>query len=215
MNRNRAPLVFASLASLLVVACFHINPHAPAPAAQASLKQLKQRGAPKLAVGTVQAVGNAASSDSGIGCRAILRVKPPEETPTFSAYVRQALITELTAAGMYDANSKVVISADLSHVDFNSTGDGEVEMNVAFTVRGGASPVHIDRQLKDKFDAGFFAYSACANTAEAFPKLLEQVISGFLASQPLALSLAPSPSAAASAPPAASAAPPTDPAKKK
>lgn len=197
MKRLSLPAVVSVLSALLLVACYHIDPHHPAPAAQASLKSLKAKGAPRMAVGTVQAVGRAAQYDTGIGCRAYLRVKPPEKTPTFSAYIREALIDELVAADLYDSSSKIVITADLSNVDFDSGGQGSVEMNVAFTVSGGTKRVTLDRDRKDTFDAGFIAWSACANTAEAFPKLLEQVISGFWSSQDVARAVLPATSASA------------------
>lgn len=199
MKRLSPHAVASVLSALLLVACYHIDPHHPAPAAQASLKTLKAKGAPRMAVGTVQAVGRAALYESGIGCRAYLRVKPPEKTPTFSAYIREALIDELVAADLYDSGSKIVITADLSNVDFDSGGEGTVEMNVAFTVSGGTKRVTLDRDMKEKFNAGFMAWTACANTTEAFPNLLEHVISGFWSSQDVARAVLPAASASAGA----------------
>lgn len=148
----------------------------------------KIKGSP-VALGNFVSVGSDVTDT--IMCRAAGPVKPPDGV-TFAGYIKKALAAELTVAEKYDAQSKVVISGDLTTIQFSSDR-GEWNMSLLLRSSNGRQ-----LSLAEKYSYGFswMAETACSQTAQAGMSAVQNLI-GKAVSDPAFSSLMQSPAAEA------------------
>ncbi len=123
---------------LLAAACFLAGcASTPAPRYQTAAASRPLGAGAAVAVGEASAaadVRNAKVSLRGAG------MESPAADGTFSGYVRDALIAELTASGRYAAGADRTIALELLRHDVNASGikEGEARLAVRIVVSGGS-----------------------------------------------------------------------------
>src|ERR1041384_5791895 len=113
-------LVFAALSAALLAGCANVKLAQPQPA-MANVVAARAREAPGIAVGKFSL---AAAAKPGTDKQVTVRGSPiaVENNGTFSGYLRETLISDLKAAGKYDAASAVVVEGELTDNTLNAAG---------------------------------------------------------------------------------------------
>lgn len=125
--RRWAVAVLATFASLQFVGCASTT--LPAPSGTAgNVQTIKSANAAQMVAGEFKAEpGNAASADRGLSVRGVNMISPAGGS--FAIQLRDQLAAELKAAGLYDANAKVVISGTMTENEVDagiSTGSARI-----------------------------------------------------------------------------------------
>lgn len=180
MRMNRAVVILV-LAAAGMVGCARIPLAPPQPTMQ-SLEVLREPGVAPMAVGDFQlAAGQPAALDKSLDVRGNAVQSPYGES--FSAYLKEVLITELRAAGKLDPASSVVVSARLDENVLEASGISVNRGAVAatFEVRKGGAVVY-ERQFKEQaewpssFIGAIAIPTAVSQYAALFKKLVGQLV---------------------------------------
>jgi len=114
----------AALACLLVAAVLTGCARAPLAEHQASLESIQTvRQAPMAPVNVgnfALAPGKSAAIDQSVSARGVTLVSPFQDS--YARYLREALVTELKAAGKFDANAATQVSGWLTANDLDASG---------------------------------------------------------------------------------------------
>ncbi|MBL8555156.1 MAG: hypothetical protein JNL41_12810 [Phenylobacterium sp.] len=94
-------------------------------------------------------------------------------------YVKEAMQAELFQAGVYDANSGVVISGRLDQLKVNTFGTGSWELGLQVT--SSKDPVGYHVQAIRTFKSSYSAMSACQNATNAFAPTVQDLLGQVIA----------------------------------
>jgi len=113
------------------------------------------------------------SGESSVMCRLAETISTPKGE-SFSDYIKEALISELKMAGVYDKNSELKISGNLNKI-YGSTmfGNAYWEINVAVSSTNGKS---ITVNTKRDYPSSYLASTACNNMGTSFAPTIKQLI---------------------------------------
>ena len=132
---------------------------------------LKEAKVGNIAVGEFNGPKNFSSA-----CRAAGPISPPDNL-SFQEYIRQALISELKVADVYnESNPKITISAEVDMLSFSSTRSllgGSWDVGMRVNSSNGKS-AYVKEHYE--FNSGFVADIACKQTAEAFLPTVQNLI---------------------------------------
>jgi hypothetical protein len=120
-------------------------------------------------------------TDRSIAIRAVT-VSPPNGG-TFTGYLRQTLITELTADGKFDANSSIVIGGRLnvSKIDAG-IGTAHATLGATFTVsRGGNKVYEKALEVHDDWSGDFLGAVAIPSAMDHYTALYSKLVGALLA----------------------------------
>ena len=154
------------LGSLLLTGCaYNASPYG---ASVGNVESIRSVGIQPVAVGRFEASKPGVAS---ITCRA---AGPVTVSPSFEAYIEKAFIDELKLAGVYDPNSKMILSGKLEEIDFSS---GITDGKWMFTVTvGNARDERFTTQSTFGFSGSFVADKACHEVAQAFGPAVQKLI---------------------------------------
>ena len=115
--------------------------------------------------------------ESSVMCRLAETVSTPKGEP-FSEYIKEALVSELKMAGVYDKNSDLKISGNLNKI-YGSTmyGNAYWELNVTISSSNGKS---ITVNTKRDYPSSYLASTACNNMGTSFSPTIKQLIAEIL-----------------------------------
>ena len=121
------------------------------------------------------------SDDRSIMIRAG-KVIPPNGG-TFTAFLRQTLITELTAGGKLDANSPIVITGRLTRSDVDAgISKGTAALGATFVVtRGGMQVFEKAFEVKDEWPGDFLGAVAIPAAMDHYTALYAKLVGALLA----------------------------------
>ena len=106
-------------------------------------------------------------------CRLAETISTPKGEP-FSEYIKEALLSELKMAGVYDKNSDLKISGNVNKVYGSSMlGNAYWEINVTVTSTTGKS---ITVNTKRDYPSSYLATTACNNMGTSFSPTIKQLI---------------------------------------
>lgn len=147
---------------LVVSGCSHVVPRYGLSAN--NIQDLKSMRSPASKPIAVNDFSSREPGKSSIMCRAAGPVETPDGKP-FEAYLRDALVSELQIAELYDAKSPILVRGVLDHIDFSShIGDGYWTIRMTFEVPP-AAPFTVENRYT--FSTAFIADRACAQVAQA------------------------------------------------
>jgi len=92
---------------------------------------------------------------------------------TMSAFIQDALTTELFTAGAYDDSSASVIMGNLTNVNFSSISPAKWMLSLDVSSNNSAG---YTVSTEHEFKTSFSAYSACQNVADAFTPAVQGLI---------------------------------------
>lgn len=122
----------------------------------------------KVAVGTFTA---SKPGQYSLNCRMVGPIQTPGKVP-FSEYIRDALISELQMAEVYDSESSVVLTGHLADIKFSSTSGGwEISLNVASS-NGSSFSVFTTYD----YSSSLWGETACNQTAQALAPAVQDLI---------------------------------------
>ncbi len=113
------------------------------------------------------------SGESSVMCRLAETISTPKGE-TFSEYIKDALVSELKMAGVYDKNSDLKISGNLDKI-YGSTmfGNAYWEISVTITSTNGKS---LTVNTKRDYPSSYLASTACNNMGTSFSPTIKQLI---------------------------------------
>lgn len=115
--------------------------------------------------------------ESSVMCRLAETVSTPKGEP-FSEYIKDAFVSELKMAGVYDKNSDLKISGNLNKIYGSSMfGNAYWEMDVTVTSSNGNS---ITVNTKRDYPSSYLASTACNNMGTSFAPSIKQLIGDIL-----------------------------------
>ena len=115
--------------------------------------------------------------ESSVMCRLAETVSTPKGEP-FSEYIKDAFVSELKMAGVYDKNSDLKISGNLNKIYGSSMfGNAYWEMDVTVTSSNGNS---ITVNTKRDYPSSYLAFTACNNMGTSFAPSVKQLIGDIL-----------------------------------
>lgn len=124
----------------------------------------------KLDVGNFTATN---VGESSVMCRLAETISTPKGEP-FSEYIKEALLSELKMAGVYDKNSDLKISGNVNKVYGSSMlGNAYWEINVTVASTTGKS---ITVNTKRDYPSSYLATTACNNMGTSFSPTIKQLI---------------------------------------
>jgi len=154
--------VLLSLSALLIVGCSHV-----APRYGVSVDKLEDLINLRTITSKRIAVAPFTSNEPGkqsIMCRAAGPVEPPDGK-SFENYLRDALISELRIAEVFDEKSPSVLQGHLEHIDFGSNiGAGNWTIRLRFS-SSGTAPFTVQHTYP--FSTNFMGDRACGQVAQA------------------------------------------------
>jgi hypothetical protein len=176
----RLPAYLCALGSMLLVGCAQIQLGAPVASAD-NIQKAKASGLPASNVGPfVLEAGKDAKMDKGLDIRSNTLSAPTQGS--FAAYLKETLVTELKAAGLYDAGSKTVISGKLvdSQLDAAMAG-GSGRLAARFAVSH-AGKVVFDKEFSasDKWESSFVGAIAIPAAINNYSALYRKVVGQLL-----------------------------------
>jgi hypothetical protein len=174
-NIGSSRLALVALAGALLVGCASVQTPAPTPTPE-TLDKLRQSNIAPSAVGKFGlAPGKSPEMDRTLGGLRGSSITPAGGT--FSEQLKQTIVTELKAAGLYAENSKLVIEGQLtdSKVDA-AVSVGTARLAAIFTVNRDGKRVYskelaVDAQWESSF-MGAVALPAAINQYNALYKKL-------------------------------------------
>jgi hypothetical protein len=115
--------------------------------------------------------------ESSVMCRLAETVSTPKGEP-FSEYIKEALISELKMAGVYDKNSDLKISGNLNKI-YGSTmfGNAYWEVDVTVTSSNGKA---LTVNTKRDYPSSYLASTACNNMGTSFAPTIKQLLGDIL-----------------------------------
>ncbi len=115
--------------------------------------------------------------ESSVMCRLAETVSTPKGEPFFE-YIKDAFVSELKMAGVYDKNSDLKISGNLNKIYGSSMfGNAYWEMDVTVTSSNGNS---ITVNTKRDYPSSYLASTACNNMGTSFAPSVKQLIGDIL-----------------------------------
>ena len=126
--------------------------------------------------GQTVAVGDFTATKPGqkeIMCRAVGPIKTPDGE-TFEAFIRKALIDELTIAEIYAPSAPIVLTGRLDEIDFSS-GPAEAAWKIALTVRSSNGKTLAVREVYG-FTPSWYGETGCNQTAHALMPAVQNVV---------------------------------------
>ena len=128
----------------------------------------------KLDVSTFSAT---TAGESSAMCRLAETISTPKGE-SFEEYIKDALISELKMAGVYDKNSDLKISGNLNKI-YGSTmyGNAYWEISVTITSSNGKS---LSVNTKREYPSSYLASTACNNMGTSFSPTIKQLIGDIL-----------------------------------
>jgi hypothetical protein len=181
MNRLSFLCGFIALNFFMSGCSMAVARYSPSTDAQIALRDAKEKSAASVSVGDFQISGISLTNNSRVSCRSALIV-PPADKKTFTNYIRSALIDELRISRLYDENSKVVVSGNLSQLQVSSSGTSSWKLTVVFSV-GDVDKVSFTSNVDHEYVSSFDANSACQSAIQAFPVAVQRLISDFVQSK--------------------------------
>lgn len=151
--------------SLLAGCAFKTSPYG---ASVSNVEAIRSSNVKSIAVAKFQSVKPGLDS---ITCRA---AGPVTVTPNFESYIQQAFVDELKLAGVYNANSTVVLSGKLEEIDFSS-GLSDGKWIFALTVSNGRNESFTTKSTFG-FSGSFVADRACQEVAQALGPAVQKLI---------------------------------------
>ncbi len=127
------------------------------------------RGGPGVNVGPFTA---AEPGRSDIMCRGVGPIKTPDGEP-FEAFVRKALIDELTIAEVYAAGAPIMLTGRLDRINFFSSG--EAAWDLALTVQS-SNGNKLSVAEKYIFTSSWYGETACNQTAQALMPAVQNLV---------------------------------------
>ena len=113
------------------------------------------------------------SGESSVMCRLAETISTPKGE-TFSEYIKDALVSELKMAGVYDKNSELKISGNLNKIYGSSMfGNAYWEISVTITSTNGKS---LTVNTKRDYPSSYLASTACNNMGTSFSPTIKQLI---------------------------------------
>jgi hypothetical protein len=154
--------VLLSVSVLLIAGCAHVAPQYGVSEDNLELmKSLRTSASKRIAVAPFT---SQEPNKQSIMCRGAGPVEA-SDGKTFEAYLRDALITELKFAELFDEKSPSVLRGHLEHIDFNSNiGAGNWTMKVSFSSPG-TEPFTVQHTYP--FSTNFVGGIACGQVATA------------------------------------------------
>lgn len=162
---------------MIVVAClfmlhgcgYGVRGYQPSINTYKQLEGLAGQGNVAISVGSIE------FADPGVFesmCRGIAPIVLPGDQP-FNAYIRDAIIEELTLADVYDADSPCVLHGEIIELSFDSWANAAWRIDVIFTTSSGESfPVRVVYE----FRGGVNPDLACQEVATTFRDAVQQFI---------------------------------------
>jgi len=170
---RNAAAVLSVFATLGLTACgYTINPYGVSPD---NVKALKASEIKPVAVGTFTAAN---PGTNFIICRAAGPVDTPDNKP-FETYVQNAFVDELKLAGLYDAQSPIVVQGVLQQLDFNSV-IGVAHWVFRLSISSNRAQGFEVKSSYD-FSTNWIADKACQQVAQAFAPAVQKLIADTVA----------------------------------
>lgn len=141
---------------------------APYGASVTNVESIKSLGIKPVSVAKF---ASARPGQSSITCRA---AGPVSVSPSFESYIEKALIDELKLAGVFDANSPLVIKGSLEEIDFSS-GITDGKWLFSLTVSNARNESFTTKSIFG-FSGSFVADKACQETAQAFAPAVQKLV---------------------------------------
>ena len=115
--------------------------------------------------------------ESSVMCRLAETISTPKGE-AFSEYIKEALVSELKMAGVYDKNSDLKISGNLNKI-YGSTmfGNAYWEISVTISSSNGKS---LSVNTKRDYPSSYLASTACTNMGTSFSPTIKQLISDII-----------------------------------
>lgn len=140
----------------------------PYSASASNVEKIKSTKIKPVAVG---AFTSPQPGQASITCRA---AGPVTVEPSFEAYIKQALIDELTIASVYDANAKTVLTGRIDALDFSSgMTDGNWTLTLTLSNNQSRS---VTTTAVYPFSGSFVADKACQEVAQTFSPAVQKLI---------------------------------------
>lgn len=102
--------------------------------------------------------------DGSILCRTWFPISPAEKLP-FGEFIKAALISELTEAGIYSESEGRALSLQFESIDFSSFGAGKWSFRASLSVENKEAQMF---SHEHRFELAFAASPACRAVARAF-----------------------------------------------
>ena len=123
---------------------------------------------------------NAFTSDElhkSINCRGTITINTPDGKP-FEEYIRNAFISELKLAGIYDNESSLAIDGHFEKLEASSMiGDAKWMFKIVISAEG-KETFTVDSEYP--FSASFFGDRACQEVPQAFVPAVQQLINNII-----------------------------------
>ncbi len=159
-------IILAAAATVVLSGCaYNVSPYG------AAVRNVELLRAQKLSPVSVGKFQSSEPGKASITCRA---AGPVTVSPSFEAYIENALIDELKLAGAYDPSSPLVLTGKLEKIDFSSgISDGNWSFTLVVTNSRGES---FTAQSIFGFSGSFVADKACQEVAQAFAPAVQQLV---------------------------------------
>lgn len=111
--------------------------------------------------------------ESSVMCRLAETISTPQGEP-FSDYIKEAFVSELKMAGIYDNNADLKISGNLNKIYGSSMlGNAYWEIDVTISSSNGKS---LKVNTKRDYPSTYLATTACSNMGTSFAPTIKQLI---------------------------------------
>jgi len=170
-------VAFLALCALLLPACMSIKLPPPQPVIENTVA-LRDAGIDKVSVGNFTL---AAGKDKGIDKTVTARGSPisVEGGGSFSGFLRQALINDLTSASRYDAAAGTVIEGELFENSLSAAGSKKASASlvVRFVVKRNGD-TRYDKQVRQeaKWDSSFVGAIAIPDAINHFSEQFRLIL---------------------------------------
>ncbi len=166
-------ILFAICAALTISACS--SPMPAHTASVGSIKALRQSSIQGVAVGSFKlAEGKPENIDQSIASRSQTLV--PQQG-SISGYLRDALSTELKAAGKLDPDSAVSVSGELTQSELNTNmGTADGTLGARFSVQGGAQAYEKELSVRHQWESSFVGAIAIPKALQEYMALYEKLL---------------------------------------
>lgn len=175
---SRITIIIAAIATLVLVSgCASYRSSAYGVSSDNVLTMREMEGTEtKLSVGDF----TAAVPGRKVNCRAAGAIKLPPATPTYESYIREAFISELKLAGLYDEGADIVLEAKLDAIDMDSqVGNGKWEFHMTFNVNERSFSI----TERHNFSTNWVADKACQQVAQELAPAVQKLIGAVIRSE--------------------------------
>lgn len=167
----------------LLAGCAELPMHAPTPSFDVIEKAKASRTAP-VALGQFKVDPSVNPDiDKGLSVRTNQLFSPYEHS--FAQFLRQAALTDLQAAGLYDANAPVTLSGYLTDSMLSVPADsGEASLGVRFILtRSGQKVFEKELKTRASWESSFLGVTAIQDGINQYTNLYHKIL-GILLSDP-------------------------------